>query len=101
MFKNSNVTNVHLAGTPSQGARSAQKVDMPAKNHQTIGVKLGSAQKSKFGEGVQGAAAQKIAIQPSDSKANMIAKNDQNSSYSLGNTKHAVGSVPNYLKSKY
>jgi hypothetical protein len=98
MRSNPNAHGAHKSGTPRTGDNKAD-ADMPANNHGTYPVKLGAGQKSKFGQGVQPGTAQKGAVQPKGSKANMPANNTTDRSVKMGNTKHGVGEVPGYLKS--
>ena len=99
-FKNMNVTPTRKAGTPKMGDSKAD-ANMPANNHGTFPVKLGPGMNSKFGSGVKGAA-QKGAMQGSTAKnkANMSANNHTDNVVKMGTTKHGVGSVPGYLRSK-
>ena len=99
-MKNMNVTPSKMSGTPKMGDSKAD-ANMPANNHGTFPVKLGSGQNSKFGSGVNGGAAQKGSTQPkTGGKANMPANNITNNGPALGTTKHGVGKVPGYLRSK-
>ncbi|MEI7632139.1 MAG: hypothetical protein WCJ60_02350 [bacterium] len=100
-FKNMNVTPTRKAGTPKMGDSKAD-ANMPANNQGTFPVKLGSAMNSKFGSGVNAGAAQKGAMQGSTAKnkANMSANNHTDNVVKMGTTKHGVGSVPGYLRSK-
>lgn len=94
---NPNVTPATKAGTPAIGDAKPD-ANMPANNHGTFPVKLGSGQSSKFGHGVAPASAQKGAIQPSGPRANMAANNTVSKKIPLGTTMHSVGTVPSYLK---
>jgi hypothetical protein len=100
MFKNKMAPGVEAKGTPNIGGGKAD-ANMPANNKGTFPVKLGAGQKSKFGQGVGMASAQKGADQKSGSKANMQANNVTDRTVKLGNTKHGVGNVPGYLKNSY
>lgn len=91
------VTPSIKAGTSAVGD-SKPDANMPANNHGTFPVKLGSGQSSKFGQGVGPGQAQKGAVQSAGVKANMPANNTTNKNVPLGTTHHGVGQSPSYLK---
>lgn len=91
----SSAKGTHLSGTPHKGDNRPD-ANMPANNHGTYPVKLGSGQKSQFAQSGSG---QGGARQSSTGgKANMPANNVTDRKVSLGTTKHSVGGVPGYLK---
>ena len=100
MRKNPMANPTHASGTPKMGD-SKPDANMPSNNHGTFAVKLGSGQNSKFGQGVGPATSVKGAVQPKGSKANTPANNVTDRSVKLGHTKHAVGTVPAYLKGQH
>lgn len=98
MRNNPNANPINQSGTPKKGD-SKPDANMPANNHGTFPVKLGSGMKSKFGKSTGPAKAQGGTSQPKGVKANMPANNTNDKSVKLGHTKHGVGEVPGYLKS--
>ena len=101
VFKNSHVIPARRKNTGREG-NSAPYANMPANNVGEHSISLGSGKNSTFGAGVNSGAAQMGAAQSSKAKngANMSANNVTNNGPAMGTTKHAVGTVPKYLRSK-
>lgn len=100
MRSNPHARGANLAGTPKKGD-SKPDANMPANNHGTFPVSLGTTHNSKFGKGVGPSQAQSGSSQSSTGgKANMPANNVTDKKVVLGHTKHGVGEVPGYLKGR-
>ena len=98
-MKNTHVTPSRATGTPSTG-NSKPLANMPANNNGTFPYNTGTTHKSAFGQGVSAKAGNTGAKQTKSGGANMSANNITDNKVVLGHTKHGVGQVPGYLRSK-
>lgn len=76
---------------------------MPAKNTGTANVSLGTTHNSKFKQAAASTPGAKKGVSmgtKTASKANLPANNTNNTSYTLGNTKHSAGGSPSYMNNK-